>query len=92
MNALYTVYKVIYYDYAWRFKIVDLYELIGTYTLNVTGFGFWWTPNAHDLFSPSDQSSSPFEALTDPNESVASSLHRVFPGWQSHQHREALRG
>ena len=50
MNALYTVYKIIYYDYAWRFKIVDLYELIGTYTLHVTGFGFWWTPNAHDLF------------------------------------------
>ena len=24
-SALYTVYKVIYYDYAWRFKIVDLY-------------------------------------------------------------------
>ena len=36
-------------------------------------------------------SSSPFEALTDPNESVCSFLYRVFPGWQTHQHRAGTR-
>ena len=36
-------------------------------------------------------SSSPFEALTDSNESVGSFLYRVFPGWQTHQHRAGSR-
>ena len=98
MNALYTVYKVIYYDYAWRFKIVDLYELIEStfkdrWNLHLSRhwFRFLVDTQRPRPLSPADRSSSPFEALTDPNESVANFLYRVFPGRQSHQHRAGNR-
>ena len=98
VNALYTVYKVIYYDYAWRFKIVDLYELIEStfkdrWNLHLSRhwFRFLVDTQRPRPLSPTDQSSSPFEALTDPNESVATFLNRVFPGWRSHQHRAGNR-
>ena len=91
-NALYTVYKLIYYDYAWRFKIVDPYELVEStfnkdrWNLHLSRHSFRFLVLTQcDLPSPS------LEPLTDPNESVGTFLHRVFPGWQSHQHRAGNR-
>ena len=102
MNALYTVYKVIYYDYAWRFKIGDLYQVVESafkdrWNLHLSHHWFRFLVNTQRPrpLSTSTQSmsssSSPFEALTDSNESVGSFLYRVFPGWQTHQHRAGNR-
>ena len=98
MNALYTVHKVIYYDYAWRFKIGDLYELIENtfkdrWNLHLSRhwFRFLVDTQRPRPMSPAAITSSPFEALTDQNEYVATFLYRVFPGWQSHQHRAGNR-
>ena len=38
-----------------------------------------------------DLPSSPFEPLTNPDEYVATFLYRVFPGWQTYQHRAGSR-
>ena len=98
LHALYTVHKVIYYDYAWRFKIGDLYELIEStfkdrWNLHLSRhwFRFLVDTQRPRPLSPDVSSSSPFEALNDPDEYVANFLYRVFPGWQSHQHRAGNR-
>ena len=87
MNALYTVHKVIYYDYAWRFKIGDLYELIENtfkdrWNLHLSRhwFRFLVDTQRPRPLSPDDSTSSPFEALTYQNEYVATFLESFRAG------------
>ena len=74
MKALYTVHKVIYYDYAWRFKIVDLYDLIEStfkdrWNLHLSRHWFRLLVNTQRYrpLSPADCSPSPFEPLIQMN-------------------------
>ena len=85
----YTVYKVIYYDYAWRFEIVDLYELVEStfkdrWNLHLSRHWFRFL-----VLTQGDPPS--LQLLTDPNESAGTFLNRVFPRWQTHQHRAGNR-
>ena len=84
-NALYTVFKVIYYDYVPRFKIWDLYDLV-TSTLK----GRWNLTLTHEWFYflvPAQRGTPAHCPVTDENQSVLAFLNYHFPRWQTHQYR-----
>ena len=104
-NSIYTVFKVIYYDYAYRFKISDLYTLITStfydrWNLHLPAHWFnllvltqGGTPGGHVESTTASRHPRPpsIMPIPDDTQSIWSFLNQFFPYWQTHQYRSGNR-